>query len=236
MDKIRHYDRFISLGLNCETSFILHKRFGALESSLFQWAAIPAENFIEVLKNLNCIYSGKIIEDAEANMWKCAVTNISFHGQHNPQQLLDEHGSRDKEKIRAELKDTMGRIRYQCEKFQIVAKSAETKLFILGLHPYFCPETKEECLNFIKELFALLQNIANNASLLVILEENLRTEEFTALDNDVNFFIRFIDHFASYLSATDFEKMDIPGYAKIYQEFCPDKLAKKGKKYKFEQE
>lgn len=236
MDKIRHYDRFISLGLNCETSFILHKRFGPLESSLFQWAAVPAENFIEVLNNLSLIYSGKIIEDPETNMWKCAVTNISFHGQHNPQQLLDDHGSRDKEKVRAECKDTMGRIRYQCEKFLIVAKSAETKLYIVGLQPYFCPKTKEECFNFVKELYAAIQKIASNASLLVIAEENQRTEELMALDNDTDFFIRFIDHFASYLNATSFETMDIPGYAKIYQEFCPDKLAKKEKKYKFEQE
>lgn len=235
MDKIRRYDRFISLGLNCETSFILHKRFGSFESSLFQWASVPAEHFLEVLKNLSLVYSGKIIEDPKANMWKCAVTNISFHGKSIPQKLLDEHGNRDKEKIRAELKDTMGRIRYQCEKFQIVAKSAETKLYILGMHPYFCPETKEECLNFIKELFAALQNIANNAALLVITEENMRTKEFAALDNDTNFFIRFIDYFAPSDSAASFEKMDRAGYAKIYEEFHPVKLLKEEKKYKFEQ-
>lgn len=237
MDKIRQYDRLISLGLNCETSYILYKIYGGAESSLFQWATVPAANFIAVLNNLNLIYSGKIIEDPKSNMWKCAVTNLSFHGVHKPQELLDEHGCRDKEKIRAECKDTMGRIRYQCEKFQVLARSAETKLYILGLYPELSPASNEDRVKFLQELFAALQHMANNASLLVLVEKSMQTDEMAALDNDTNFFIRILDHFAPADKAVSPLHVDLAGSAEILKEFAPKKQQiRKDKQYKFERE
>lgn len=237
MDKIRKYDRIISLGLNCETSYILFKKYGGVESSLFQWASIPAVNFIEVLNNLSLIYSGKIIEEPNINMWKCAVTNIYFHGVHTPQQLLDEEGKRDMEKVRAELKDTIGRVRYQCDKFRIIAKSAETKLYVLGLYPRLCPQSNEKRTAFLQELFTTLQNIAQNASLLVFVEKSMQSEEILALDNKENFFIRILDHFAPQDKATNPLHVDLAGSAKILEEFAPKKQPiKKDKLYKFERE
>lgn len=235
MDNIRKYDRLISLGLNCETSFILYKKYGGAESSLFQWATVPAANFIEVLNNLSLIYSGKIIENPQTNMWQCAVTHINFHGIHSPQELLDGHGKRDMQKVRAELKDTKERILYQCEKFYAVAKSTETKLYILGLYPLLCPRTNEERIKFLQELFAALQHIAQNASLLVFIEKSMQTDEILALDNNTNFFIRILDHFAPPQKAVSPLHVDLAGSAKILEEFAPKKQQiKKNKLYKFE--
>lgn len=237
MDTIRHYDRLISLGLNCETSYILYKKYGGAESSLFQWATVHAQNLIEVLNNLNLIYSGKIIEDPQSNMWKCAVTHISFHGVQKPQELRDKHGRRDNEKIRAECKDTMSRIRYQCEKFQVVAKSTETKLYILGLYPELSPPTNEKRVKFLQELFAALQHMAKNSSLLVLVEKNMQTNEILELDNDSNFFIRVLDHFAPADKAVSPLHVDLAGSAKILEEFAPKKQQiNKKKLYKFERE
>lgn len=237
MEKIRSYDRLISLGLNCETSYILYKIYGGTESSLFQWATVKAANFVEVLNNLDLIYSGKIIEAPEKNMWKCAVTNIYFHGVHTPQELFDEHGNRDKEKIRAELKDTIGRVRYQREKFRILAKSAETKLYILGLYPLHAHPTNAGRTAFLQELFAALQRMAKNASLLVFVEKSMQTDEILALDNDTNFFIRILDHFAPADKAVSPLYVDLAGAAEILKEFAPKKQQiKKAKLYKFERE
>lgn len=236
MDTIRVYDRLISLGLNCETSFNLYKFYGGTESSLFQWATVPAANFIEVLSNLSLIYSGKIIEDPKTNMWKCAVTHINFHGKSLPCQLLGEHGQRDKEKVRAELKETINRIRYLSDKFRVIAQSAETKLYILGLHPAFSADLQENTVDFLQQFYRALQHTAKNASLLVILEEKMKTPEKMQLDNNTTFFIRSIDHFAPAQKATSPEEIDMQGYARIFQEFSPAKLTKKEKKYKFEYE
>ena len=236
MDKIRIYDRFVSLGLNCEISFILYTIYGGVESSLFQWASVPSVNFLEVLNNLSLIYSGKVIENKEVNMWKCAVTSIAFHGKSLPHQLLDEHGKRDSEKVRAELKETIKRIQYLRDKFRIIAQSAETKLYILGLHPNFYSDTKEKAVRFLQEIYTTLQKIAKNASLLVILEEKMQTKDIMQLDDNTAFFIRCIDHFAPMLKATSHEEMDLQGYMKIFLEFYPDKLSKNEKKFKFEME
>lgn len=236
MDKIRYYDRFISLGLNCETSFLLYKKYGGLESSLFQWVTVRAENLIEALNNLDLIYSGKIIEEPATNMWKCAVTNIYFHGKHRANELLDENGSRDKEKIRAELKDTIGRVRYQRDKFRILAKSADTKLYVLGLYPLHSPKTNAERTAFLQELFASLQRMAKNASLLVFVEKSMQTDEILALDNDTNFFIRILDHFAPPDKAASPEYVDLAGSSKILDEFALNRQNKIEKSYKFERE
>ncbi len=235
MDNIRRYDRLISLGLNCETSFILYKIYGGAESSLFQWATVPAANFIEVLGNLSLIYSGKIIDDPKTNMWKCAVTHINFHGVHTPQELLDEHGKRDSKKVRAELLNTKERIEYQCEKFLVIAKSAETKLYVIGLYPGLCHRTNEGRVKFLQELFAALRRMAKNASLLVFVEKSMQTDEIMALDNDTDFFIRILDHFAPYDKATSALHVDLAGSAKILQEFAPKKQQiNKSNLYKFE--
>lgn len=236
MDKIRRYDRFISLGLNCETSFILYKKYGDMESSLFQWASVPAKNLIQTLNNPDCIYSGKIIEEPKVNMWKCAVTNIFFHGKHKTTELLDKNGNRDKEKIRAELKDTIGRIQYQREKFRIMAKSAETKLYVLGLYPPLAHRTNEERTAFLQELFTTLQNMAKNASLLVFVEKSMQTNEILTLDNDTNFFIRILDHFAPPDKAVSEQHVDLAGSSKILEEFALNRQSKTRKHYKFEDE
>lgn len=231
---MRKYDRFISLGLNCGISYQLCKKFGTVESSLFQWTRIPAEQLIPALKNPARIFSHKIIEEPTANMWRCAVTSISFHGTHLPDELLDENGSRDKEKIRRELKDTISRIHYLRDKFSITARSGESKLYILGLHPFFSRNTAP--VPFIREVFETLQSIAQNAALLVIAEENMRAE-LTPFDNNANFFVRFLDTFAPIDKVTNPYYVDLKHGSEIFSEFVPARtLPQKDKHYKFERE
>lgn len=230
---MRTYDRLISLGLNCETAYQLCKIFESVESSLFHWASIPAEQLVPVLKNPARIFSHKIIEEPAANMWRCAVTSISFHGTHLPEELLDENGSRDKEKLRFELKETISRIDYLRDKFSITARSGESKLYILGLHPFFSRNV--EPVPFALEVFETVQAIAKNASLLVIAEENLR-EVLTPLDNDTNFFVRFLDTFAPLDKVTIPHYVDLKHAHEIFSEFVPARLPKKDKLYKFERE
>ena len=56
------YDYIISIGLNCEIRYQLRKKFGAIESSLLEWAAIYPQHLIDVLKNPNLIFSEQIEE------------------------------------------------------------------------------------------------------------------------------------------------------------------------------
>lgn len=204
-----------------------------MDSSLFQWAGIPASTSINALTNPKIIYSQEIIEDSNANMWECSVSKIKFHGRHFPHELLDKSGNRDEKKIQLERSDTVGRIRYLCKKFINVAKSKDTKLYILGLHPDFFDIPAEEHTNFLKEFYAGLQSISKNASLLVIAKEELKTKELLALDNGSMFFIRFVRQFAPSMDATNTTYMDLEGYNNIFQEFSPNKSFTRKKSYKF---
>lgn len=230
---MRVYDRLISLGLNCEISYHLTIYFGHIESSLFQWASIPAEQLIPALKEPARIYSQGIIENPAANMWRCAVTSISFHGKHRPHELFDEDGSRNKERVLSEAKDTIARVKYLREKFYNTARSEENKLYILGLHPSFCSHIVP--VPFIQELFETLQTIAQNASLLVIAEKNLQTE-LLSLDNNRNLFIRFLDKFAPQDKVAALDYIDVKNGNEIFSEFVPARIQKKKKIYKFEKQ
>lgn len=230
----RKYDKLISLGLNCEISLILLKHFGDMDSSLFQWAGIHASRYINTLNNLQLIFSQDIIEDPNANMWFCPVSKMKFHGKRTPQELLNENGERDEKKIAAERQDTIGRIHHLCEKFTLVANSAETKLYILGLHPTFYDKPKDECVKFLQEFYTTLQHLANNASFLVIIEENMKKQEIMELDNDSTFFIRCIHHFAPSECATSIENINYERYAEIFKEFSPKQILTRKKSYKFD--
>ena len=77
----KRFDHIISLGLNCEISFILKKKFNFVESSLLSWSYIPISSLNDVLKNPQLIFSEGIEDLTEYNMFKCSKTGIAFHGK-----------------------------------------------------------------------------------------------------------------------------------------------------------
>ena len=141
-------------------------------------------------------------------MWHCKTTDITFHGKKTANELLGSDGKPDEIKIAQEKEETISRIKYLIDKFIKIAHSEETKLYILGVHPYFCKYKNEELRTFIQRVFEAIQTNAVNASLLVItLAENI--EVLKGLDNANNLFIRPINHFAPFNSATNPEYVDL---------------------------
>lgn len=234
ISKKKHiYDYIISIGMNCEIMYQIKEHIGAVDSSLLSWAAVPAKSLVKVLKNPKLIFSGEIEEWRECNMWHCQVTNITFHGQKAPAELLDTDGKPDETKIELEKQDTISRVKYLIDKFIHVARSKESKLYILGIHPHFCEYKNEELRVFVQKVFQTIQKIANNASLLIIVsKENINV--LKNLDNDTNFFVRVIDHFAPFTQATSPQYVDLRGGKVILSEFRPKNIRKDTKVYKFE--
>ena len=206
----RIYDHLISIGMNCETRYQLKQKYGAFDSSLLEWAVVPPQHLVEVLKNPHLIFSGEIEERRSTNMWHCKVTDITFHGKKMPNELLGSDGKPDETKIAQEKEDTVSRIKYLSDKFIKITHSKETKLYILGIHPDFCKYKNEELRIFIQRISETIQKIAINASLLVItLAENIKI--LKELDNNTNLFIRSIDSFAPYNQATNPSYVDLVG-------------------------
>ncbi len=231
----RIYDHLISIGMNCEIRYQLRQKYGAIDSSLLEWAVVPPTHLVEVLKNPNLIFSGEIEEYRKWNMWHCKATDIVFHGKKTVQELLGEDGNPDETKIAQEKKDTISRIKYLSDKFINIAQSEESKLYILGVHPDFCKYKEEELRTFVQRVSDTIQEVAKNASLLVItLEENKNA--LNGLDDDNNLFIRYINHFAPYNQATNPEYVDLQRGSELLSEFKPKDIKQDTKIYKFEKE
>lgn len=231
----RVYDHLISIGMNCEIRYQLKQKYGAFDSSLLEWAVVPPQHLIEVLENPHLIFSGEIEEKRAENMWHCKVTDITFHGKKTVNELLGSDGKPDEAKIAQEKEDSIARIRYLTNKFINVARSEDAKLYILGIHPDFCKYKGKELRAFVRKTSEVIQKTAKNASLLLItLAENV--EALKDLNNDKNLFIRAINHFAPYNSATNPEYVDLQWGGTVLSEFKPRALKEDTKTYKFERE
>lgn len=231
------YDHLISIGLNCETRYQLKQKYGAIDSSLLEWAAVSPKYLSSVIRNPNLIFSAEIEEDPNVNMWRCKATNISFHGKSKPKDLLDNNGKRDKIKVAKEKEDTVSRIKYLSKKFITIAQSPDTKLYILGVHPhYYSYDFKKEQFRWwVQTIFNAIQEIAQNASLLVIC-----TAEFanmiSDLNNEHNFFVRTYNNWAPHDKATIPEYVDLQRGKELLSEFKPKDVKEDTKVYKFEKE
>lgn len=227
------FTHLISIGMNCETRYQLKQKFGAIDSSLLEWAVVPPTHLVEVLKNPHLIFSGEIEEKRAYNMWHCNVTDITFHGKKTIQELLGEDGKPDEEKIAQEKEDVISRTKYLTDKFIRIAHSEETKLYILAIHPDFCKYTQKELRIFIQNISKTIQKIAVNASLLVItLDANRKF--LKGLDNDNNIFIRTVNHFSPYDQATNLDLVDLQSWQEILSEFRLKNVRPDMKIYKFE--
>ena len=220
--------------MNCEIRYQLKEKWGFIDSSLLEWAAVRPEHLIEVLKDPRIVFSGEIKEDRDVNMWRCEITGIKFHGKKKPHQLLDADGKADETKIAEEKADTVSRIKYQVEKFVKVASSDASKLYILGIHPHFCRYKGEQLKTFVENVYKTLEEIAVNASLLVIVSAE-NADAVCILDNDKNLFVRTIKNFAPYNSATNPNYANLEEGGKLFSEFSPKIIKEDNKTYKFEQ-
>lgn len=234
MSIIRTYDHLISIGLNCEIRYQLQKRFGTLDSSLLAWASVNPRYLCDVLKDPHLIFSGNIHELPRYNMWRCLVTDITFHGARTVAELRDNSGHRDENKVAVEREDTISRVHYLCDKFTCTAQSTESKLYIIGIHPRFCKYKGRGLKKFIYNLSDTIQSIAVNASLLVVAAKDTTPMEIKELDNKRDIFVRFIDHFAPRNSATNSQYVDLKRGGIVFNEFRPRVVKTKNKTYKYE--
>lgn len=230
----KKFDHIISLGQNCELGFHLRNKFGFVESSLFTWASVGAEDLGKVILNPGLIFSGGIEEWQNCNMWKCMVTNIAFHGQKRPEQLKNERGERDLAKIQEQKEEVISRVRHLGQKFQTVASSQASKLYILILRPDFLPLNEGRIKNYVSGVFEALQKTAKNFALLVILHEKYNTRQIKELEND-RVFVRFLHHFAPIDKANETELLDLKSSHVIFEEFQPSVIQQQNKVYKYDQ-
>lgn len=229
----KRFDHIISLGLNCEISFILLKNFNFVESSLLSWSYVPISNLNDVLKNPQLIFSEGIEDLAEHNMFKCSKTGIAFHGKNPPSFYTDKKGNIDQSLLLQEKNDVISRVEYLKQKFIRVGQSSESKLYVLGISHYFTQNLKQSLKDIILNCYETIAQSQQNASLLVLLEKNIATADLFDLSN-IYIYIRTLDYFAPIDKATFEEYVDLKNAFLIFKEFVPTMTHTENKTYKFE--
>lgn len=233
--KVKAYDHVISIGLNCETSSHLLRKYGAIESSLFSWGGVfvqpvaddKAYSLADIIANPKLVFGGEIQNRINDNDFYCDFTKTAFHGKSFVQQLKDENGQFRAADLLRERDDTIGRINYLSDKFMKVAALPDTKLYVLGIQPHFFPYPETDLYRFITDVFnAILRNTLNGSLLVVVPRSNF-SEEIHQLDDNKRLFIRFVNYFTPNEHVNTREYMDLDGWDLILDEFIPTRLKKK---------
>lgn len=131
--KLQSSKSFISLGRNCEVSWMIQEYMGNLESSLFSWVAVIDEDlFLEVLENIDDIFKEEIHYHGKSpDMFIDDKYKLAFHGRTPRLEMFNEE-MRIKDialynKTIIELKE---RVKYLKGKFIKQVEDADKYIFV----------------------------------------------------------------------------------------------------------
>ena len=119
------------------------------------------------------------------------------------------------------------------EKFTNVARSQDSKLYVLGIHPEFCKYKGSQLRAFVKLISSTIFRNYNNASLLIVTIKK-DVDSIENLENETTLFVRAIDHFAPSSQAANPQYADLEGWGRVIKPFKPKQIMSDTKLYKFE--
>ena len=215
LKKNSRYDEIISLGYNCETSFMIDNYRNELNSYVYNWAFInDRKKFIDSLNNLDKILSEKITL-LPWRMFKCEKYNINFHPAKTLEgKLFNADGSTNDENIEFAIVELKSRVQYLAKKLSNLFKSNKNTLFIIKIKG----NNVENDLAYIKDLYETIKHlhISGKFTLCCIFEEKSFSSKISKLESD-NLKIRKVNFFSN--EATAIKNSDNNGWNKIFQEF-----------------
>lgn len=226
----KYYDYIVHLGENCHFFMNFNQYFHFVDSTLFTWVlTMNQQKFLEVFNNPDLIFFEDFVYNSKLNMWHLKDINMMFHGRSMPDDLKNEHGELDPEKLNAEKKELTERLTYLKNKTQKYLKSDGKKLFTRTL---LVNDEKKDVL-FIKNLYALLNKKTSDFDLLVIIDKRFNEFFERELKTYKNIYIRNIKEMPDDFVERAF-LYDYLGWINIFNEFRPKKTKKSNKKYKYE--
>ena len=221
---LRSYHHIISLGLNCEPSYVLEDLYGTLDSYLFSWALVPDVAALTLaLEDMPSIFSKKYaIEQNSYDMFRCLHTGIQFHGKSNLRA-----GAYDEKLVNAAFAELVSRLAYLQKKLCRALNSGRRTLCIVKNHNRggsIYGFDSAQALRIKKALDKLAGN--GHVDLLCVDREGCVPPEFDAQCAQQNIYKRLLAGFAPGERAYYY---DIPGWARIFAEFdsvhAPDRGA-----------
>lgn len=225
--KVKKYEIIIPLGKDCELATNYKYFFSAMmDATLYNWSAyIDKKAFIEGIKHPENICSGEISFGEEHNTWRCMATTNLFHGNSQPEDLMDNQGNIIVEKRDREREAVINKVHYLIEKNDKYYHSPDKKLYMFTYNI----ENATQDIEYLKELYNYFKSCNDNFDMLVIIEKDKYCKELADFSNEFsNLYIREVPYFRdktpdSICFTYDYFKC----WARIFHEFRYLKARKK---------
>jgi len=153
------FDKIVSLGYNCEVSFLIEDYWGVLDSYPFSWGYVKdREAFIWSLDHMDTILEGEIWFEPWACMYLCRNSMISFHPRMRADELMHEDGSENIENRKKAIAELRSRISYLSGKMRELFAGTESVLFLAKVKS----EGKDADAAYIKGLYETIKRLKNS--------------------------------------------------------------------------
>jgi hypothetical protein len=208
----RAYHHLISLGLNCEPSFVLEDMYGRLDSYPLSWTLVPdAPSLARALREPDLLFAaGYEIAQGSFDMFRCPRTGIRFHGKIDLRARGYAH-----EAAEEGFAELVSRLTHLRKKFRRVLDSGRDILCIVKNHHRggdragFSPQDAHE-------LRKAIGKSAGRLDLLCVDRAGCEPSAFGPEEESVGIYKRLLEGFAPGERAYLY---DIPGWARIFAEF-----------------
>jgi hypothetical protein len=211
---LRRYHHIISLGLNCEPSYVLEDMYGRLDSYLLSWALVPdVPNLLAALNEMDLLFSkGYDIAQGSFDMFRCKHTGIQFHGKTNLRVHKYQSGI-----VETAFSEIISRMRHLRKKFRSALSSGRDVLCLVKNHSRGgSPRgfTSDEAL----ALKTALDHTAEGGRVELLCVDRLGCvpQEFEPRCAELGVYKRLLEGFAPGERAYLY---DPPGWARIFAEF-----------------
>ncbi len=216
---VKKYDNIVPLGKNCEPATTYKNYYGAfMDSYIYNWALYSdKKKYIDSIIHPEKIFSGDIKFYQTSNSWECMVTNITFHSNSQPEELLDKDGNLIPEKKEKEFEDIKSKIKHLVSKSINTYKNPSKKLYMFT----FDIDNPEEDSKLLTELYNFFESQDKNFDMLVILEQNKFCDELKKLEKSLpKLYIKTLCYFRERRPDKLCHHFEYyKGWAKIFREF-----------------
>lgn len=210
------FDKIVSLGYNCEVSFLIEDYWGEVDSYPFSWGYVKnREAFVWCLDHMDEILQGEIWFEPWACMYLCRNSMISFHPKMSAEKLMNEDGSENMENRKKAIAELRSRTAYLVSKLRKLFTGIENVLFLAKVKS----EGRDADVVYIHNLHETIERLkiaGGGYKLVLVFEKACECKEFQKLE-DKNLAIRYVNRFADD-GKTDTDS-DWDGWLRIFQEF-----------------
>lgn len=198
-----YYDRYISLGSNCEVGFQLKRVLGEAESGFFNWNITESDALISLLENnfLNILKKRNLSLHAGGSLVRDISHNFMVHHDFD---LEEFHNAQDFDEKLENL----------CEKFAYFVEKFRKEAVGPGLTAYFYLGNVRDAREFAIRVHELLKSYhAARPFSLILLQTSENEEPDWGLPGIYN---RYLKRFAPYSDTPD---AHIPSWDAVFREF-----------------